>query len=156
MIIRRYTDDDAEQISKIIIRNLFEVNSVDYGMVEMEAMAKRFRPVDIVELNRKRVAFVAIDKGEVLGTGSITNDFCEDLTEYWVLTVFVNPDCHRQNIGRQIMSTLEDEALKLGCKHLILPSSLTSHLFYKKLDYKYIGGRAVINDHRQYMMEKYL
>lgn len=156
MVIKRYTDDCAKQISKMVIRNLLEVNSVEYGMDEMEKMAKRFRPEDIIDLNKNRVAFVAVDEGRVLGTGCITNKFSEVKTTYWVLTVFVNPDCHRQNIGCQIMATLEKEAYVLGCRHLILPSSLTAHLFYKKLGYNYIGGKAVINDRQQYMMEKYL
>ena len=156
MIIKRYDDDYAAQVSEIVIRNLYEVNAADYGMDEMKAMAKRFRPEDIVELNKTRVIFVAMNQGEVLGTGSICNGFCEDKTEFWVLTVFVSPDHHRQAIGRQLMAVLEDEANKLGCKHLILPSSLTSHLFYKKLGYNYIGGEPVINDRQQYMMEKYL
>ncbi len=92
----------------------------------------------------------------MVGTGSIANDFSDDDHVFWELTVFVNPDQHGRGIGRIIMENLETKAIGLGCKRLILPSSLTSHKFYLKLGYSYIGGVAIQNDKKQYMMEKIL
>ena len=151
-----FEDRYAVEISEIIIRNLIEVNIADYDLEEMEEMSGRFQPEDIKKLAQYRHTFVALEADQILGTGSITNDFSEDKNDYWVLTVFVNPDLHGQGIGRMIMKTLETKAIALGCKHLILPSSLTSHKFYLKLGYSYIGGVAIQNDKKQYMMEKIL
>ena len=151
-----FEDRHAAALSEIIIRNLLEVNSVDYGLEEMEDMAKRFQPEDVKELAQCRHTLVALDKDQVVGTGSLANDFSDDDHVFWVLTVFVNPDQHGRGIGRIIMENLETKAIGLGCKRLILPSSLTSHKFYLKLGYSYIGGVAIQNDKKQYMMEKIL
>lgn len=156
MEIVGYENRYAVEISEIVIRNLMEVNIADYGLEEMEEMSGRFQPEDITKLAKVRHTFVAIEENQVLATGSISNDFSEDKSDYWVLTVFVNPDLHGQGIGRMMMQTLETKAMALGCKHLTLPSSLTSHKFYLKLGYNYIGGVAIQNDKRQYMMEKIL
>lgn len=154
MEIIDFNDSHAKAISEIIIRNLIEVNSVDYGMDEMLDMAKRFRPEDIKKLTEHRRTFTALEHGKVVGTGSLSNDFSEDPSDYWVLTLFVDPNLHGNGIGRRIMEVLEVKAKELGGKHLILPSSLTSHKFYLKLGFNYIGGVAIQNDKKQYMMEK--
>ena len=156
MEIINFKDSHAKAISDIVIRNLIEVNSVDYGMDEMLDMAKRFHPEDIKKLTEHRRTFTAIQDEKVVGTGSLSNDFSDDPGDYWVLTVFVDPNLHGKGIGRRIMEALEMKAKALGCRHLILPSSLTSHQFYLKLGYNYIGGVAIQNDKKQYMMEKKL
>jgi len=156
MVIIEFEDCHAGALSEIITRNLLEVNCADYGLDEMEDMAKRFQPEDIKQLAQCRHTLVALDKDQVVGTGSISNDFSDEDSVFWVLTVFVNPDQHGRGIGRIIMENLETKAIGLGCKRLILPSSLTAHKFYMKLGYSYIGGVAIQNDKRQYMMEKIL
>lgn len=146
----------AGAISNIVIRNLIDVNTADYDLEEMQEMSKGFQPNDIVNLAKSRQTFVAVENGVVLGTGSISNEDSGDRNDYWVLTVFIDPKQHRRGIGRYIMENLEVKAKAQGCQRLILPSSLTSHLFYRKLGFNYMGGEAIPNDKKQYMMEKIL
>lgn len=151
-----YDNRDAKRLSEIITRNLLEINIVDYELDEMVEMAKGFQPDDIQRIMRKRHAYVAKVEGYVVGTGGITNSFSNNEREYWVLTVFVDPDFHGKGIGRKIMERLEEKVDELGGGKMIIPSSITSHKFYYNLGYRYIGGTAVINENKQYMLEKRL
>lgn len=38
--VRRFEEEDAEEVSKLIVRNFLEVNSKDYGIAAMEELAK--------------------------------------------------------------------------------------------------------------------
>lgn len=154
--IVKFEKHHASEVSKIIVDNLIYVNTDKYELSVMEEMAKRFTKEDIVANNRSRFAFVAMDNDKVLGTGSITNSFSQDKSEFWVLTVFVDYKYHGQNIGRKIMEYLENLAIELKASKLILPASLSAHKFYVKLGYDYSDGFEVSNDKDQYMMEKSL
>ena len=45
--IKEYDNKYAEEISKIIMQNLLEVNSKDYGMEYVKKFAKEFTPEEI-------------------------------------------------------------------------------------------------------------
>lgn len=154
--IIRFEREHAEAISRIIVDNLIYVNIKEYELSVMEEMATRFTKEDIIANNVDRYAFVALIEDVVVGTGSITNSFSEDKSEYWVLTVFVDYEKHGLDIGKTMMQFLEAYARELGASKLILPASLTAHKFYVKLGYKYIDGFEKINDKDQYMMKKEL
>ena len=70
--IKEYSEKYIEQISDIIIRNLLEINSKDYGIEKVEEMAKDFTVEKLKDTlkNRKKV-FVAIKDNEIVGTASI-------------------------------------------------------------------------------------
>ncbi len=38
--VRRFVENDADAVSKIVARNFLEINSKDYPYVEMELLAK--------------------------------------------------------------------------------------------------------------------
>lgn len=40
--VRRFEEEDADEISKLIVRNFLEVNSKDYGIAAMEKTYKDF------------------------------------------------------------------------------------------------------------------
>lgn len=156
LVIEKFEREHAAACSKLIVDNLIHVNSKDYDLSVMEDMAKRFTKEDIIANNRSRFAFVALMDNVVVGTGSITNSFSEDKSEYWVLTVFVDYRRHGLNIGRAIMDHLEHLARELNATKLILPASLSAHRFYVKLGFEYSDGFEVANDKDQYMMHKVL
>lgn len=43
VLVREYEEYDAEKISNIIIRNLFEVNIEEYGKKEIDKQAEKFK-----------------------------------------------------------------------------------------------------------------
>lgn len=87
VLVREYEKYDAEKISNIITRNLFEVNIEDYGKEEIDKQAEKFKPEDIIKKFKNRLTYVSIYEGNVIGTESICNDFVKDKSIYWLLTL---------------------------------------------------------------------
>ena len=152
--IKEYDETYVEQISTIIIRNLLEVNVKDYGVAEVQEMAKDFTVEKLKDAlkNRKKV-FVAIKDNEVVGTAGIDVSWYNP-NEYYILTVFVKPEKHGEGIGHVLIKAIEDYAIHSNFKKLIIPASITAHEFYFKLGYRYKNNQKVLNEENMYLMEK--
>ena len=152
--IKEYEPKDIKKISKMIIRNLIEINSKDYGIENAKKMAKDFEPQKLKETfkNRRKV-YVAIEDGEIVGTaGADTSWYNKD--ELYILTVFVKPEKHGYGIGKTLIGKIEKYAKSQQVKKLIVPASITGHGFYYKLGYRYKNGKKKLNEENIYMMEK--
>ena len=136
--IIEYEDRYAEEISKIIIQNLLEVNSKDYGIEFVQNFSKEFTPEEIRKVLPKRTkAFVALENHKVVGTASIDKSWYNDNGEYWILSVFVDTAHHKQGIGKMLINEIEKFALTIPAKKLVIPASITGCEFYHKLGYEY-------------------
>lgn len=152
--IIEYEDRYAEEISKIIIQNLLEVNSKDYGIEFVQNFSKEFTPEEIRKVLPKRTkAFVALENHKVVGTASIDKSWYNDNGEYWILSVFVDTAHHKQGIGKMLINEIEKFALTIPAKKLVIPASITGCEFYHKLGYEYAKE---LNEEQMYIMEKYL
>lgn len=157
MEIVEFDEKYTEQISKIIIQNLMEVNSKDYGLEYVKKFAQEFTPEEIFKIFPKRTkVFVALENNTVVGTASIDKSWYNDDGEYWILTVFVDVTHHHQGIGRMLIQTIEEFALTIPAKKLVIPASIAGCEFYHKLGYEYANGKKELNKDQMYMMEKYL
>lgn len=145
--IRTANEDDAEGISEVIIAALRTTNAKDYAQAVIEQVEKSFSPNAVAALISKRMVFVALEAGKVIGTASLDGQV--------VRTVFVHPSSHGQGIGSQLMSTLEQTARGLGIEVLRVPSSITAERFYKKLGYSVVR-EAFHGEERTIVMERYL
>ncbi len=154
--ITEYNEKYINQISNLITQNLLTINIKDYGKEKAQKMAENFTPEKLKETFKKREkVFVALLDDEVVGTAGIEKSwYCDD--EYWILTVFVKPENHGQNIGRKLIEKIEEYAVTLPIKKLVIPASITAHKFYYKLGYRYKNGKEEINDEGMYIMEKNL
>lgn len=139
--IKEFEERYTKQISEIIIRNLLEINSKDYGIEKVKEMTKEFEVKNLNEtLKKRQKVYVALDDKEVLGTAGIDKSWYSD-DEYWILTVFVKPENHGHNIGRSLINKIEEYAKQLQIKKLVIPASITAHQFYYKLGYRYKNGK---------------
>lgn len=155
--IIEYEDRYAEEISKIIIQNLLEVNSKDYGNEFVRNFARDFTPEKIQKVLPKRTkAFVALENHKVVGTASIDKSWYNDNGEYWILAVFVDTAHHKQGIGKMLINEIEKFALTIPAKKLVIPASITGCEFYHKLEYEYANNKKELNEEQMYIMEKYL
>jgi hypothetical protein len=89
--IRPALEDEADQISAVILRALRETNAKDYTDEIIERVERSFSPSAVLQLIGKRTVFVATVGNRVVGTAS--------LDESVVRTVFVAPDAQAQGIA---------------------------------------------------------
>lgn len=155
--IKEYDDTYAEEMSKIILQNLLEINSKDYGLEYVTKTADEFTPEEIKKNFSKRTkVFVALDNNKVVGTASIDKSWYNNDGEFWILTVFVNVANHKQGIGKLLIKKIEEFAKTIPAKRLVIPASVAGCEFYHKLGYEYLDVKKELNNDQMYIMEKYL
>lgn len=155
--IKEYEEKYAESISKIVIQNLFEINSKDYGMEYVKKTAEKFTIPEIQKNFPKRTkVFVGIENDTIVGTAGIDKSWYNDDGEYWILTVFVDVEHHKKGIGRMLIDEIEKYAKQIKAKKLVIPASIAGCEFYYKLGYEYTNGKKELNDNQMHIMEKYL
>jgi len=154
--IVNYEEKYAKELSNLITRNLLEINSKDYGIEKTKEMTKDFTVDKLKEtLSKRKKVYVALINEEVVGTAGIDKSwYSED--EYWILTVFVKPENHKQNIGKKLIQKIENYAKRLPIKKIVVPASITANEFYYKLGYNYKDGKKELNKDNMYIMEKIL
>ena len=155
--IKEYEDKYAEEISKIVVQNMLEVNSKDYGMEFCQKSANDFTVDKVLEnFNKRTKVFVALKNDRVVATASIDKSWLNDDGEYWILTVFVDIAHHKKGIGKMLIQKIEEFAKEIKVKKLVIPASITACEFYHKLGYEYKDGKKELNKDKMYIMEKYL
>ena len=155
IIIREYEDKDLDAVSNIVVRNMLEVNSKDYGLDVMEEYAKGFSKEELAnKFQYRKKIWVAEKDNEVVGSVGLEADWDGTKDTYWVLTLFVKPECHGQKIGTMLMNKLEEYAREIKAKKIIIPASITGNEFYHKLGYKYKNNKKELDEKQHYMMEK--
>ena len=97
---------------------------------------------------------MALDGEKVVGTAGLDKSWYSDDGEYYVLTVFVDINYHKQGIGKMLIRKIEEYANELGAKRLVVPASIFGCEFYHKLGYEYVNGEKVLNEENMYIMEK--
>lgn len=154
--IEEYQEKDIEEISKMIIKNILEVDIKDYKMEEAENLIDKYYTTDKLkeEFKAREKVYVAKINGDIVGTAGIDKSWYNNDGEYWILSVFVRPENHRQGIGTKLIKQLEEYAKTLGAKRIIIPATITGSGFYKKMGYEYVEGKKILNKENMYMMEK--
>lgn len=153
--VRRYQEQDAEEIVNLIVRNFREVNVKDYGEKAMEKLAESHNVEWFKGVASYSNVYVFCINDKIVGTGSIAS-FWGSPTESILLTVFVLPELHRQGIGRFIIQTLEADELFLRAERVEIPASITAVEFYRKQGYNYKNGIKELDNEGHYRPEKYL
>jgi N-acetylglutamate synthase-like GNAT family acetyltransferase len=152
--IRRFDNNDATTVSKIICRNFLEVNINDYPKEEMEYLSENYNPDKVLQLNAYAHMYVVCIDKQIIGCGAISS-FWGSQDESILLTIFVLPELHAKGIGRTIIKTLESDEYFLRAKRIEIPSSITACEFYKKMGYDYKGGIAKLDGEGHYRLEKF-
>lgn len=147
--IRPALDDDAAEISAVILRALRETNAKDYTSEIIARVERSFSPGAVLHLIGKRTVFVATIGSRLVGTASLDGDV--------VRTVFVAPDAQAQaqGIGKLLMAEIERTARERNVPLLTVPSSVTAEPFYARLGFKAVRD-SYHGDERTIMMERSL
>ncbi len=126
-LIRPAVRDDAEAISRVIIRAVRETNAQDYPPEIIASVTANFSPERVSELMEAREVLVAVLSDEIVGTASLQGAV--------VRTVFIAPDHQACGIGTALMQEIERRARQGGLAQLTVPSSITAEGFYAKLGF---------------------
>ena len=145
--IRPALDDDAADISAVILRALRETNAKDYTDEIIARVEQSFSPDAVCELIGKRTVFVATIGSRLVGTASLDGIV--------VRTVFVAPDMQARGVGKLLMVELEHIARTRNIPALTVPSSVTAEAFYAKLGFKAVRD-SYHGDERTIIMERSL
>lgn len=145
--IRPALDDDAADISEVILRTLRETNAKDYTNEIITRIERSFSPDAVRALIGKRTVFVAAVGSRVVGTASLDGSV--------VRAVFVAPDVQARGIGKLLMAQVEHIARARNIPALTVPSSVTAETFYARLGFKAVRD-SYHGDERTIVMERLL
>ena len=145
--IRRARDEDANEISAVVIRTLRETNARDYAREIIERIEHSFGPSAVLALISKRTVFVAVMNHRVVGTASLDGDT--------VRTVFVSPDAQARGIGKRLMAEIERTAREREITMLTMPSSIGAETFYRQLGFNTVRD-SYFGEERTIIMERSL
>ncbi len=141
--VRGFENEDASDVSQLIIDNLMLVNSCDYGEEAARQLARFYSPQLLLEYAQNGNMYVAVEHSMILGTAALDQDR--------VRNVFVRIDHHQLGIGKILMQHIEDIARQQGKVRLGLRASISAVVFYQKLGYTIVEeieeciGDMVIN-----------
>ncbi len=131
MFVRQFSPDDAERLSRLIVRNLQLVNIHDYSLEVIDALIPSYSPESIIHLATNSYTIVCLDGVDIVGTASLDGER--------VRNVFVDVDQHGKGIGRLLMNEIEAYARDHQLQRMYLHTGLTGEGFYHKLGYTTIG-----------------
>ena len=145
--IRPAREDDAADISGVILRALRETNAKDYTDAIIARVERSFRPDAVRELIGKRTVFVATVGERIVGTASLDGSV--------VRTVFVAPDVQGRGIGKLLMDEIERSARERSIAALTVSSSVTAETFYAGLGFRTLRD-SYFGEERTIIMERSL
>ena len=152
--VRRFEEEDANEVSNLIVRNFLEVNRKDHGIEAIEKLAEEYNADTILNIASYAHMYVFEWKNKIIGTGAISS-FWGSETESILLTIFVLPEFHGNGVGRIIINTLEQDELFTRANRIEIPASITATEFYRKFGYDYKNGVKKLDEEGNYRLEKF-
>ena len=153
MFIRKFKKEDADIISKLIERNLMEVNIKDYPREHMIEFASYYNPETVKKTAQEGHMYVACENEKIIGCGAIKPFNSEN--ESIIVAFFILPEYHGKGVGKSLIKELEKDEIFLRAERIQVDASLSSNIFYKKMGYEYSGGIAKSCNGENYKMEKF-
>lgn len=128
MIIRRFKNEDAQEISKII-KECFE--TLDIGKHTKEGIALQIEyndPEHLIENAKNFIYFVAEIDRKLVG-------IC-GLDKAKIRTLFIDPHHHHKGVGKELLTIILEVAKSKGIKRLTTWSTFYARPFYSKFGFK--------------------
>lgn len=152
--IRKFTEDDAEEVAALIQKNFREVNIKDYGEKAVEELCRTHNAEWVINTAGYAHMYVFCLEGRIIGCGSISSYWGSE-DESILLTVFVTPQLHGRGIGRRIIETLEKDELFVRARRVEIPASITAVEFYRRFGYEFKDGARQLDKENLYRLEKF-
>lgn len=139
MMIRRFEERDAEEVSQLIRTTMEISNRKDYPEEVMDELIRTETPEHILERSGWTHMYVVLDGGKIIGCGAI-GPFWGREDESGLFSIFVLPEYQGKGVGRRIMETLEQDEFFLRARRIEIPASITGTPFYLRMGYRYKNG----------------
>ena len=153
MIIRRFTEQDAQAVSELIITTMRISNTKDYPAETLEELVKTETPEHVLQRASWTHFYVAEEAGKIIGCGAIGPYWGKE-DESSLFTIFVLPEYQGKGVGRMIVETLEQDEFFLRARRVEIPASVTGVPFYLRMGYHYKNGIQVPDEEHLIRMEK--
>lgn len=154
VIVRKFRQEDAKEVSDLIIHTLRTTNIKDYSEELIENVAAQFTPEKVIERAGWTHFYVFCDGQRIVGCGAI-GAYWGSETESCLFNIFVHPTCQGKGIGRLIIQTLEADEYARRASRIEIPASITGCQFYRKLGYDYKNGIKALDADQHYQLEKF-
>ena len=155
MNLRRFQNEDANELADVIAVTLRTTNSKDYLSEYIENDINCFLTAEkLIERASWMNFYVVCDDNKIIGCGAIGPYWGKE-DESSLFTIFVHPEYQGKGIGRKIIETLEQDEFFLRAKRIEIPASITAAEFYRKMGYDFKNGIAEVDDEQLYRMEKF-
>lgn len=139
MNIRKFREEDANEVSALIAKTLRTTNIKDYSPESIEKEVNSLQPKDILDRAVWTHFYVVCDGDKIIGCGAIGPYWGKE-DESSLFTVFVLPEYQGKGIGKKIIQTLEQDEFFLRARRIEIPASITGTPFYIKMGYDYKNG----------------
>lgn len=154
-MIRKFREEDAGQVSRLIKRTLYEVNAKDYEEKYLKDENIALTAEALIERAKNNSYYVCEEDGKIVGVGGI-GTYLGRVDESYIMTVFVLPEYIGKGFGRKILEALEKDEYFLRAKRVEVASSITALNFYRRLGYEFKDGNDKLNEVEQnYRLEKF-
>lgn len=154
MIIRRFNEQDAKEVSDLIRKTIRISNTKDYPEELMDQLIDYETPENVLQRASWTHFYVAVDNEQIIGCGAIGPYWGKE-DESSLFTIFVLPEQQGKGIGRAIIETLEMDEYFLRAKRIEIPASITGVPFYLKMGYNYKNGITEPDEEHLIRMEKF-
>ena len=152
--IRKFREEDAAEVSDLIVTTLRVSNSRDYSPEYIEKDVAAFTPEKVVERADWTHFYVFCDGERIAGCGAI-GPYWGRTDESSLFNIFVSPEYQDRGLGRTIIETLERDEYFLRARRVEIPASITGCGFYRKLGYDYKNGIDTVDEEQLYRLEKF-
>ena len=154
MNIRRFQNEDANELADVIAKTLRTTNIQDYSLEYIENDISFLTAEKLIERSSWTNIYVVCDDNKIIGCGAIGSYWGKE-DESSLFTIFVLPEYQGMGIGRKIIETLEQDEYFLRAKRIEIPASITAVEFYRKMGYEFKNGIAEVDDEQLYRLEKF-
>ncbi|WP_422661066.1 GNAT family N-acetyltransferase [Paenibacillus sp. EC2-1] len=140
MKIRRFQDEDINQIVNLFYDTVHSVNKKDYTIKQLNVWAPPGEQVTIRERWResmhRNITLVALVGETIVGFSDMTINGHLD-------RLYIHKDYLKQGIATALVHNLENEARKLKLAEIDTEASITAKPFFERKDYKVIHKQSV-------------
>ena len=154
MVIRKFENADAAEVSALIQKTLRISNIKDYFPEYIERDAQLFTPEYVIQRAGWTHFYVVCMDSQIIGCGAI-GPYWDKTDESSLFNIFVLPEYQGKGIGRAIIETLEKDEYFLRARRIEIPASITACAFYRKMGYVYKNGVDQVDEEGLYRLEKF-